>query len=523
MRTQIIHLDAHDDHVSARDKMGWTQTQRIILVWPDTGVVLDKRLDLILLKRHSHTLGAELAIVAPYRKVIQNAKDLGIPAYRTLARAKRSNWQKDSPTVYPYDPIYQKLTQTKFNNDQKRIDIQSPDRSLPFEITNPLIRHFVFVLGVIAVTCMAAVFVPNSEIHIKTATYPQELSMALSAGTDIKTVSITGEIPTETASIIVEGRASIPTTGTTLYPSTYAEGRALLTNLSENPITLEKGSIFRSSDDPQQRYETIKSITMAPGGEDRVQSALHAISPGASSNLQANSILILEGPESTSIIARNQLPLSGGKDIIVPAVELVDQRKLYRILEQQLRQSALEDFIEDSTGTYQVITPTLVVKEVIHEEYFPLIGQPANQVDLELQLEYEVQTLRYDTVVDLIQQVMDTRSAMGFTAVDSSLQIHNIGEFSLNDKGNFSWKIKAERNLTTQIEANDVAIASLGLAPPNAISILMEKYALSEAPEIILSPEWWPRMPLLPFRIEVIINRTNQLGSSKISRLCNRM
>lgn len=518
MRTQIIHLDSHDDHVSARDKMGWTQTQRIILVWPDSGIVLDKRLDLILLNRNSHRLGAELAIVTPHRKVIQNAKELGIPVYRTLARAKRSNWQEDSPTHSHHYPIYQKLTQTKSNIDTDRIDIQSPDRSLPFEINNPLLRNFVFVLGVSAVIFIAAVFVPNAEIHIKTATYPQELSMALSAGTDIKTVNIAGEVPTEPASIIVEGRASIPTTGTTLYPSTYAKGRALLTNLSENPITLKKGSIFRSSDDPQQRYETIESVTIEPGVDERVQATLHAVSPGASSSLQANSILILEGPESTSIIARNQLPLSGGKDILVPAVDLVDQRKLYRILEPQLRKSALEEFIQDTRRGYQVLTPTLGLKDVIHEEYFPLIGQPANQVDLDLQLEYEVLTLRYDTVVNLIQQVMDTRTTMGFTAVDSSLQMDNIGEFSLNEKGNFSWKIKAERELTTQIEANEVAIASLGLAPPSAISILMEKYALSESPEIILSPEWWPRMPLLPFRIEVLINRTNHPGSSKISQ-----
>ena len=63
MKTQILRLEPHDDFISARDKMGWSQTERILLVWPEGGHILVRRLDLTLLQRKSTSLGAQLALV----------------------------------------------------------------------------------------------------------------------------------------------------------------------------------------------------------------------------------------------------------------------------------------------------------------------------------------------------------------------------------------------------------------------------------------------------------------------------
>jgi hypothetical protein len=187
-------------------------------------------------------------------------------------------------------------------------------------------------------------------------------------------------------------------------------------------------------------------------------------------------------------------------------------------LESQLRNTALEELIQESPNQFQVITPTLILKKVIDEYYFPSVGQPADQVDLNLRLEYEIQTINHDTVVNLVQQVMDAHMATGDNAVDSSLHMDIIGKLSVNNKGNSTWNIKASRDLITQIDGYDVAISSLGLVPQSAIDLLRKKYALPESPEIILSPAWWPRLPLLPFRIEVFIYQSDQPSISKISK-----
>ncbi|MBI5829345.1 MAG: hypothetical protein HZB20_07345, partial [Chloroflexi bacterium] len=54
MKEQILHLDPHDDYPSARDKIGWVQTDRVRLVWPPQGLPrrFNRPLDLLLLQRH---------------------------------------------------------------------------------------------------------------------------------------------------------------------------------------------------------------------------------------------------------------------------------------------------------------------------------------------------------------------------------------------------------------------------------------------------------------------------------------
>jgi len=76
MKTQLIQLDPSDDVISVRDKMGWSQTSRILLVWPEHGQILSRRLDLLLLQRHSTTLGAQLALVTQSPAMTALAKDI---------------------------------------------------------------------------------------------------------------------------------------------------------------------------------------------------------------------------------------------------------------------------------------------------------------------------------------------------------------------------------------------------------------------------------------------------------------
>jgi hypothetical protein len=69
VKEQIIHLDPLDDYSAVRDKMGWAQTDRILLVVPTQGRdrLFKRQLDLLLTQRHAATLGAKLACAAYHR------------------------------------------------------------------------------------------------------------------------------------------------------------------------------------------------------------------------------------------------------------------------------------------------------------------------------------------------------------------------------------------------------------------------------------------------------------------------
>ena len=93
MKTYIINLDPHDDIISARDKMGWAKAERILLVWPERVRLLDRRLDLVLLQRHSAALGAQLGVISRDTEVRYHAPRLGILVFKDLRQAQRSNWR----------------------------------------------------------------------------------------------------------------------------------------------------------------------------------------------------------------------------------------------------------------------------------------------------------------------------------------------------------------------------------------------------------------------------------------------
>ena len=93
MKTYILRLEPHDDLVSTRDKMGWAKDSRILLVWPEKHRLLNRRLDLILLQRHSRTLGSQLALVTRDPEVHYFAPRLGIPVFRSLHKAQGQHWR----------------------------------------------------------------------------------------------------------------------------------------------------------------------------------------------------------------------------------------------------------------------------------------------------------------------------------------------------------------------------------------------------------------------------------------------
>src|SRR5512144_2386422 len=97
MKTYIVQLEDHDDVISARDKISWSKARRILLVWPGKGRVLERRVDLLLLQRHSHQLGAQLAFATRSREVRAHARELGIPVFPNAVIAQQLAWRVRSP------------------------------------------------------------------------------------------------------------------------------------------------------------------------------------------------------------------------------------------------------------------------------------------------------------------------------------------------------------------------------------------------------------------------------------------
>jgi hypothetical protein len=268
VKIQVIQLEPYDDTISVKDKMGWSQTGRLVLVWPPQGQVLDRRLDLVLLFRHSRSLSVQIALVTHNPEVRLQARQLGIPIFKTVAKAQKSHWRR-SRRAKIGAPL---------------VDIADPDRFTRLQniISDPMHRNretrqlsssyriLFFSLGVLAVLSIAAVLLPSAEITLIPETRRQEIELIVQGIEDVSSINLTGTLPIRTINTIVEGRSSIQTTGNVDVPIGFAAGEVHFRNLTDKLITIPLGTVVSNSDGSRKFAKTCPQVKLISSKEDSV-------------------------------------------------------------------------------------------------------------------------------------------------------------------------------------------------------------------------------------------------------------
>jgi hypothetical protein len=67
-----------------------------------------------------------------------------------------------------------------------------------------------------------------------------------------------------------------------------------------------------------------------------------------------------------------------------------------------------------------------------------------------------------------------------------------------------SLELKASRTLHREVRFADVFALVRGQRPAAAENALAEHIPSREPPEIVLTPGWWPWLPLIPFNLSVV-------------------
>ena len=230
MKIQIIQLDEHDDIISARDKMAWCKTARILLLWPKEGKILTRYLDLVLLQRMSKSLGSQLGLVSRDREVKANADDLGIPVFTSVARAQRSYWKHNRTRPLP------ELT-LKSPRELRTTYVQIR-QIVPGEIKSIFVRIGVFSSGLLAVLMLLAAFIPGAKVNITPNTSTQLIVFQVFASELIQAPNLNGSLPLKKISIDVEAKDSLPTSGQVAVPITAAAGYVEFSNLTDQAVEI---------------------------------------------------------------------------------------------------------------------------------------------------------------------------------------------------------------------------------------------------------------------------------------------
>src|SRR6266508_5565352 len=158
MKTQIITLESHDDLISVRDRMSWAKTPRILLVWPKYEKVTLRQVDLKVLQRHAASLGAQLGLVTRRRRVRVDAEALHMPVFESTGEAQKVAWPKPRRR--------RRLAWHAPRKDLRQQREQLSAAEEPWR-AHPVVRILSFLLGVMAVLTLVALFIPRAEITLQ--------------------------------------------------------------------------------------------------------------------------------------------------------------------------------------------------------------------------------------------------------------------------------------------------------------------------------------------------------------------
>lgn len=495
MKTQLLALESHDDIISVKDRMSWAKTPRILLIWPKGERIALRPLDLKMLQRHARSLGASLGLVARDPRVQREAAALGLPVFASPRAAHANDWP---PACSPKFSGYRKpVSALRAMRDTAR---PTPGRWRG----NPIVRVFFFSLGVLAVLVLVALFLPHAEVTLRPETQSRTLTIPVVADPALDSVFITGSLPARTVTREIVGSQKIPSTGEVAIPEIEAKGVARFSNLTTSKINLPPGTVVQTLGASSIRFVTTQVAQVPAGVGKTVDVPIQAVDAGSNGNLETNLIQAVEGPLGLSLSVTNPAPTSGGMDRMVFAPSRADRERLRNILLANLRTQVQEKML-DSLPEGSVIFPGTVAAVAVPEEvYDPPVGGMGEALTLTLRVKFSAQYVSGDDLSTLAALARTASLEEGFSA-PALPELEVIGDPFTDETGRTNFQLRVEYGVRRALDPRRIIYLVRGRNVELALGRLEEAFVFSDPPNIKIVPAWWPNLPLVPFRIEVVV------------------
>lgn len=500
MKTQIIQLEPHDDVISTRDKMGWSQTSRILLVWPEKGRILDRRLDLVMLKRHCSSLGCQLALVTRDAEVKFNASQLGIPVFPSPRQAQVVHWRI---------PFYHRPSSLR--RSIRPADLEAlKEKAKPKEnrwFNHRAVSWVSFCISLAAMIALAAVIFPGAAIRLTPKTQLQELVLPVSASEKYTAINLAGSLPARWTTIVVEGRETITATGTVDIPVFPAVGSVQFKNLTEEAIIIPTGTRLSTLGPDPIWFVTTREGKVAAGIGKAALVPIQAVQPGSAGNLPAGEVQAVSGPLGFNLNVINPGPLRGGMDQSAPAPTQEDENRLYNQLLNSLSKTAMQELQDRYTGSPLEsgfpILASFQFSKILEKNLSPAVNAPGEMLQMSLRLEFKALEVSAQDLQQLVTPLSDASLPEGYAILPETLFVSAKTEPIFDDREIAHWDLLAVRRLQANISPQEVIQLAHGLPVTEARQVLKSQLPLAEAPDIQTFPTWWRYIPFLSIRIQV--------------------
>jgi hypothetical protein len=231
---------------------------------------------------------------------------------------------------------------------------------------------------------------------------------------------------------------------------------------------------------------------------------IEALEGGVAGNLEAQAINAIEGRLGLSLSVTNPEPTSGGRELPSIQASEADRLRVRDLLLEDLAAEARELLAKELAPGDLLFEKTLAVSQTLSEEYDPPPGASGRNLTLTMQVEYSVQYADASDLSELASLALNASLPAGFSAGPGAVTVTPVSDPSIYRDGSARWTMRAERQIVQRIDPSQVTRMIQGFGAWNVESQLERNLPLAGAPQVELSPTWWPWMPIVPFRISVV-------------------
>lgn len=475
--------------------MSWAKTPRILLVVPKFEKVSLRQADFKVLQRHASVLGAQVGVVTRVRGVRADAEELGIPVFESTAEAQKLVWAQ-----IPQERLTRRPPLKNLRKKREQFEVREEAWR-----AHPVTRLSAFSVGVLSVFAVVALFIPRAQIRLHPITEMQSVVLPVTASPSTEIVFVTGDIPAREKRIILDGSQTVIVTGEGVVPQSKARGVVEFRNLTQEAVTIPAGTIVEAARDALVRYVTLEEGVVEAGVGKTIEIPVEAMEAGLLGNSPADTLIVIGGRLGLSLSVTNPEPTSGGRESSSVQASDSDRARAKELLVESLDERARGEFL-NSVGSGDVLfDETIAVSQILSEEYDPPAGAAGTTLTLTMQVEYSALYASASDLTRLASLALNASSPSGFRAASDAVTIESAGAPALDEDGSARWQIRAGREIVQSVDPARVMASIRGLNVDEAQSRLEEMSAWEDSPEISMFPSWWRWIPLLPFRIEVVV------------------
>jgi hypothetical protein len=498
MKTAILQLDQFDNVLSIKEKISWSKTQRVLLVWPNKGKINLSLLDVLLILRYAENLGAQVSIVSDDPVIMMQMNEIGISCFTSIPEAQKKPWRK--PKIKNRS-VVKKLE----DPDRQKLDSDSRLVESPKTISTKM-RWLIFVLGLLATLLLILIFIPSATVTIFPDTITQELEMSFHADPTIKDTNLSGAIPALQVTVVVEKEFEGKSSGTINFPGEKATGEVTFTNLSDKVINIPKGTIVSTDRDPEIRFETTKNSVLASGIDSEITVPVECLTGGTKGNLSKGKIVLIESELGGELSVYNEKMTDGGTDLKTFSPTETDYDKLKEDSIKSIKSAAIVEIKNLYPDSFLVPTETMKITQYISEERIPEVGFPADQFRLNIKAEVSAWIVLKKDVENPLKSALETDLPKKYMPVDDKVDFHVVNDSVIFQNDSLWWNVVATRNIIPEINQELLIQKILGKKLETANVLIRSEFLQSEAPRINIYPDFWKFLPYLPFQIKLEIN-----------------